>query len=156
MTSSGDVIPNNIFRRVEHIGIAVRNLDEADKHYSSMLGVSRYKTEEVPSEGVRTAFYQVGETKIELLEATNPESPIARFIEKRGPGIHHIAFDVEDIRQSMRRLVDAGFILTSDTPKPGADNKLVCFVHPKSTGGALIELCQEMPKELDDTSISHS
>ncbi len=133
----------DIFRKVEHIGIAVERLDDADAIYRQMLGVGRYKIEEVPSEGVRTAFYRVGETKIELLEATNDESAIARFIKKRGPGVHHIAFDVEDIRRAMHRLITAGYQLTSDQPMPGADNKLVCFIHPKSTGGTLVELCQE-------------
>jgi methylmalonyl-CoA/ethylmalonyl-CoA epimerase len=110
-----------------------------------MLGVREYKREEVPSEGVRTAFYLVGNTKIELLEATHDESPIAKFIDKRGGGVHHIAFEVDDILSAMNRLKLAGFVLTRDVPVPGADNKLVCFVHPKSTGGTLIELCQEIP-----------
>ena len=133
----------DIFRKVEHIGIAVEGLASGDAIYSALLGISRYKIEEVPSEGVRTAFYQVGETKIELLEATDDEGPVATFIRKRGPGIHHIAFEVDDIRSAMLRLKDAGFTLTREEPAPGADNKLVCFVHPKSTGGTLIELCQE-------------
>jgi len=139
-----DILPEALFRKVEHIGIAVKDLDEADVQYSALLGVMRYKTEEVASEGVRTAFYKVGDTKIELLEATHQESPIARFIDKRGPGVHHIAFEVEDIGQAMELLRNAGFILTSHEPHPGADNKMVCFVHPKSTGGTLIELCQEI------------
>ena len=143
--SNSDEIVDDVFRKVEHIGIAVRNLEEADAQYSALLGVGRYKVEEVASEGVKTAFYRIGETKIELLEATHPESPIARFIEKRGPGIHHIAFDVRDIRQSMARLIGAGFTLSSEKPVRGADNKLICFVHPRSTGGTLIELCQEIP-----------
>jgi methylmalonyl-CoA/ethylmalonyl-CoA epimerase len=133
----------DLFRKVEHIGIAVHNLDEADLIYHTMLGVPRYKTEEVISEGVRTAFYRVGETKIELLEPTRDDSPIARFLNTRGPGVHHIAFDVHDIRKSMQRLTEQGFVLTSDHPMPGADNKLVCFVHPKSAGGTLIEICQD-------------
>jgi len=145
----------DVFRKVEHIGIAVRSLDEGDEQYRNMLGVASYKIEEVTREGVKTAFYKVGETKIELLEATHPQSPIARFIENRGPGIHHVAFDVSDIRKSMERLSRAGFILTSDTPMPGADNKLVCFVHPKSTGGTLIELCQDIAQETDLTTSSH-
>lgn len=134
----------DIFRKVEHIGIAVDDLEAAGKTYESLLGVACYKTEEVPSEGVRTAFYQVGETKIELLESTNEDGPIAKFIQKRGPGVHHIAFDVADIHAAMQRLSSAGFTLISDTPSRGADNKLVCFVHPRSTGGTLIELCQEI------------
>ena len=133
----------DIFQKVEHLGIAVNSLEEGDAVYSQLLGVQRYKIENVPSEGVRTAFYQVGETKIELLEATRDDSPIATFIRKRGPGLHHIAFEVTDIRRAMARLHDAGFVLTREEPFPGADNKLVCFVHPKSAGGTLIELCQE-------------
>jgi len=130
-------------RKIEHIGIAVDNLKEANALYSAMLGVPHYKIEEVSSEGVRTSFFQVGESKIELLEATSPDSPIAKFISKKGPGVHHIAFDVEDIHDSMQRMRDEGFVLINEEPKQGADNKLVCFVHPKSTGGVLIELCQE-------------
>lgn len=140
-------ITQDIFRKVEHIGIAVKDLDAADLVYAALLGTSRYKIEDVPSEGVRTAFYRVGDTKIELLEATSGDSPIAKFIEKRGPGVHHVAFDVEHLVQAMDRLRNAGFVLTSDKPRKGADHKLVCFVHPKSTGGTLIELCQEIPEE---------
>ena len=133
-----------VVRKVEHIGIAVESIDGADMHYRALLGVERYKVEEVSGEGVRTAFYQVGETKIELLEALHESSAIAKFIAKRGPGIHHIAFDVADIRQSMQTLKAHGFVLTAESPVQGADNKLVCFVHPKSTGGTLIELCQDI------------
>lgn len=141
---------DDIFRKVEHIGIAVQDLEQADRLYATMLGVERYKIEEVPSEGVRTAFYRVGDTKIELLEPTNAESPIAKFLDKKGPGIHHLAFDVADILTSMHRLHAEGFILTRDKPARGADNKLVCFVHPKSAGGTLIELCQEIPENQHD------
>jgi methylmalonyl-CoA/ethylmalonyl-CoA epimerase len=137
-------LPTEIFGKVEHIGIAVEDLDAADQIYAQMLGVSRYKVEEVPGEGVRTAFYRVGETKIELLEPMHEESPVAKFIRKRGPGVHHIAFDVADIYKAMDRLREAGFILTRNDPVAGADQKLVCFVHPKSTGGTLIELCQDI------------
>lgn len=141
----------DLFQKVEHIGIAVQNLDEADLIYRAMLGVARYKTEDVISEGVRTAFYRVGETKIELLEPTRDDSPIARFLNKRGPGVHHIAFDVSDIRISMQRLIEKGFVLISEHPVRGADNKLVCFVHPKSTGGTLIEICQDIETPASST-----
>jgi methylmalonyl-CoA/ethylmalonyl-CoA epimerase len=134
----------DIFKKVEHIGIAVEDLDQSDVTYQQMMGVRRYKTETVESEGVRTAFYRVGETKIELLEPLREDSPIARFIERRGPGVHHLAFEVEDIQKAMQRLHKSGFVLTSERPTRGADNKLVCFIHPKSTGGTLIELCQEI------------
>jgi len=131
-------------KKIEHIGIAVKDINTANNIYKKLLGGECYKIEEVASEGVSTSFFQVGPNKIELLEATNPESPIAKFIEKRGEGIHHIAFDVEDIHAEMVRLKEEGFILLNDTPKKGADNKLVCFVHPKSANGVLIELCQEI------------
>jgi len=130
--------------KIEHIGIAVKNLQDASSIYESLLGISSYKTEMVESEGVNTLFFQVGTNKIELLEATHPESPIARFIEKKGEGIHHIAFDVDDIVQEMARLKEQGFVLLNEQPKLGADQKLVCFVHPKGTTGVLIELCQEI------------
>jgi len=130
--------------KIEHIGIAVKNLQDASSIYESLLGISSYKTEMVESEGVNTLFFQVGINKIELLEATHPESPIARFIEKKGEGIHHIAFDVDDIVQEMARLKAQGFVLLNEQPKLGADQKLVCFVHPKGTTGVLIELCQEI------------
>lgn len=129
---------------VEHIGIAVKNLQEANKLYASLFGKEHYKMEAVESEGVSTSFFQVGDTKIELLEASRPNSPIAKFIEKRGEGIHHLAFEVEDINAEMSRLQQEGFTLLNEQPKPGADNKLVCFLHPKGTGGILVELCQEI------------
>ncbi|TSJ46614.1 methylmalonyl-CoA epimerase [Fluviicola chungangensis] len=129
--------------KIEHIGIAVKNLDEAIRTYTELLGTECYKTEAVESEGVKTAFFRVGESKIELLEASNETSPIAKFIEKKGEGIHHIAFDVTDIKQSMSDLAAKGFQLLNDQPKNGADNKLVAFLHPKSSNGVLVELCQE-------------
>jgi methylmalonyl-CoA/ethylmalonyl-CoA epimerase len=134
-------------KKIEHIGIAVSNMETANKLYEKLLGTKHYKTEEVKSEGVITSFFMAGENKIELLEATNPESAIAKFIAKRGEGIHHIAFDVNDIKAEMQRLKSEGFILLSDEPKHGADNKLVCFLHPKSTNGVLLELCQEIKSE---------
>jgi len=130
--------------KIEHIGIAVTNLQTAGDIYQKLLNTSVYKTEEVLSEGVKTAFLMNGPNKIELLEATNPDSPIAKFIGKKGEGIHHIAFDVSDIRAEMARLKTEGFVLLNDEPKLGADNKLVCFVHPKSANGVLVELCQEI------------
>ncbi len=130
--------------KIEHIGIAVNNLQQAGDIYEKLLNTPVYKIEEVLSEGVKTAFLGVGNNKIELLEASNPDSPIAKFIAKKGEGIHHIAFEVDDIKAEMQRLKAEGFILLNDEPKPGADNKLVCFVHPKSANGVLIELCQEI------------
>lgn len=130
--------------KIEHIGIAVSDIEASNKLFASLLGKSPDKIEEVASEGVMTSFFQTGESKIELLEASNPDSPIAKFIEKKGEGIHHIAFLVDDIKAEMKRLSEEGFILLSDEPKLGADNKLVCFLHPKSTNGVLIELCQEI------------
>jgi methylmalonyl-CoA/ethylmalonyl-CoA epimerase len=129
--------------KIEHIGIAVNSVKQAGAVYEKLLNTSVYKIEEVASEWVKTAFLQTGPNKIELLEATSPDSPIAKFIEKRGEGMHHIAFEVTDIKAEMTRLKAEGFILLNDEPKPGADNKLVCFVHPKGTNGVLIELCQE-------------
>ncbi|RAU81631.1 methylmalonyl-CoA epimerase [Pontibacter arcticus] len=129
---------------VEHIGIAVKDFSQANGLYFRLLGVEPYKTEHVESEGVNTSFFRVGGTKIELLEGTTPDSAISKFIEKRGEGIHHIAFEVEDILKEMERLKSEGFILLNDAPKKGADNKLVCFVHPKSANGVLIELTQEI------------
>lgn len=129
---------------VEHIGIAVKNFSEANALYFKLLGVEPYKTEFVESEAVNTSFFRVGGTKIELLEGTTPDSAISKFIEKRGEGIHHIAFEVEDILAEMERLKGEGFILLNEKPKKGADNKLVCFVHPKSANGVLIELTQEI------------
>lgn len=129
--------------KIEHIGIAVRDLEAAKGIYQNLLNTPVYKTETVETEHVITAFLQTGPNKIELLTATDPDSAIAKFIEKKGEGIHHIAFAVADIRAEMARLKAEGFMLLSDEPKPGADNKLVCFVHPKSANGVLIELCQE-------------
>ncbi len=133
---------NKHMKKIEHIGIAVKNLHEAGKLYERLLGTEAYKTEAVESENVTTSFFKIGESKIELLESTSKESAISNYIERRGEGIHHIAFDVDDILAEMERLKGEGFILLSDKPKIGADNKLVCFVHPKSAGGVLIELCQ--------------
>ncbi len=130
-------------RKIEHIGIAVRNIEEANKTYRALLNIEPYKAEEVESEGVLTSFFQIGDSKIELLAATNPESPIAKFIEKRGEGIHHIAFDVEDIEAEIERLEKSDFVLISKNPKNGADNKIVAFLHPKSSHGVLVELCQD-------------
>ncbi len=133
-----------MIKKVEHIGIAVKDLQASQKLMEDLLDTKMYKTETVNSEGVSTGFFQVGETKIELLEATNKQSPIAKFIEKRNEGIHHIALDVDDIYTEMERLQKLGFIILNETPKKGADNKLVCFLHPKSTNGVLVELCQEI------------
>ncbi len=130
--------------KIEHIGIAVADLSAAGNLYEKLLNTNIYKTEEVATEGVKTAFLQSGPNKIELLEATSADSPIAKFIEKKGEGIHHIAFEVDDILAEMARLKSEGFVLLSDEPKPGADNKLVCFVHPKSAGGVLVELVQSI------------
>jgi methylmalonyl-CoA/ethylmalonyl-CoA epimerase len=130
--------------KIDHIGIAVKNLQEATSTYENLLGVGCYKTEVVESEGVHTAFFQTGNNKIELLEATRADSPIAKFLERKGEGIHHLAFDVDDIVQEMTRLKALGFVLLNEQPKRGADNKLVCFVHPKGTQGVLVELCQEI------------
>ncbi|KYG76851.1 methylmalonyl-CoA epimerase [Roseivirga ehrenbergii] len=131
-------------RKIEHIGIAVKNLDNSNALFAKLFGEPHYKIEDVLTEGVKTSFFQVGPNKIELLEATNPESPIAKFIEKKGEGIHHIAFDVEDIEAEIFRLKAEGFTVLNETPKKGADNKIVCFLHPKSTNGVLVELCQEV------------
>ncbi|MBT3587791.1 MAG: methylmalonyl-CoA epimerase [Flavobacteriaceae bacterium] len=133
-----------MMKKIEHIGIAVKNIENATKVYSSLLGSSPYKMEEVKSEGVKTSFFKTGDSKIELLEATNPDSPIAKFIEKRGEGVHHIAFAVDDIESEIARLKKEGFIVLNETPKKGADNKLVVFLHPRSTTGVLVELCQEI------------
>lgn len=131
-------------KKIEHIGIAVKDLNTSNDLFAKLFGEPHYKVESVESEGVNTSFFQVGPNKIELLEATNPSSPIAKFLEKRGEGIHHIAYDVEDIRSEMKRLESEGFTLLNAEPKKGADNKLVCFLHPKTTNGVLIELCQEI------------
>ena len=129
--------------KIEHIGIAVKNIGQSNDLFSKLFGKAPYKLEKVESEGVSTSFFMVGENKIELLEATNPESPIAKFIDKKGEGIHHIAFEVEDIDSEMKRLKALDFILIQESPKDGADNKRIAFLHPKSTNGVLVELCQE-------------
>ena len=130
-------------QKVEHIGIAVKNLANSIPLFEKLLNAPCYKTEMVETEKVNTAFFRQGETKIELLESTDPEGVIARFIEKKGEGLHHIAFDVTDIEAEMKRLQGEGFVLLNDKPKQGADNKLVCFLHPKHTNGVLVELCME-------------
>ncbi|MCL6293505.1 methylmalonyl-CoA epimerase [Jejuia spongiicola] len=132
--------------KIEHIGIAVKSLDDSNKLFAKLFGETHYKIEEVASEGVNTSFFKVGENKIELLEGTNDESPITKFIAKKGEGIHHIAFDVNDIKAEIKRLKKEGFKVLNETPKKGADNKLVAFLHPKSSNGVLIELCQEIKK----------
>ena len=134
----------HLMRKIEHIGIAVKDLEVSNLLFEKLFGAAPYKFEEVASEGVKTSFFMNGPNKIELLEATNPESPIAKFIEKKGEGIHHIAFDVEDITAEIKRLQNEGFVVLNEIPKKGADNKLVAFLHPKGTNGVLIELCQEI------------
>ena len=129
--------------KIEHIGIAVKNLEDSNEIFRKLFNKAHYKEEAVETEGVKTSFFALSDSKIELLEATREDSPIAKFIEKRGEGIHHIAFEVEDIISEMRRMENEGFILLNSEPKNGADNKLVCFLHPKNTNGVLIELCQE-------------
>jgi methylmalonyl-CoA/ethylmalonyl-CoA epimerase len=131
-------------KKVEHIGIAVKSIKEANALYAKLLGTEPYKQEAVTSENVITSFFKTGESKIELLEGTSPDSPISTFIAKKGEGMHHIAFEVEDIEKEMQRLKSQGFTLLSDKPKHGADNKLICFVHPKSANGVLVELCQDI------------
>ncbi|WP_330443267.1 methylmalonyl-CoA epimerase [Flavobacterium sp. C4GT6] len=131
-------------RKIEHIGIAVKDLETSNQLFEKLLGTPAYKMEEVGSEGVKTSFFMNGPNKIELLEATNPDSPIAKFLEKKGEGIHHIAFDVENIVSEIARLKEEGFTVLNETPKKGADNKLVAFLHPKGTNGVLVELCQEI------------
>ncbi len=133
-----------MMQKIEHIGIAVKDLEASNDLFAKLLGKPHYKIEEVASEKVKTSFFQTGENKVELLEATDPESPIAKFIEKRGEGIHHIAFEVADIHAEMERLQNEGFRLLNAAPKRGADNKLVCFLHPKSSNGVLVELCQSI------------
>ena len=130
--------------KIEHIGIAVKDIGASNSLFEKLLGRPHYKMEEVVSEGVRTSFFQSGPNKIELLEATSEESPIAKFLEKKGEGVHHIAFAVTDIRAEIKRLKSEGFIVLNEEPKKGADNKLVAFLHPKSSNGVLIELCQEI------------
>ena len=131
-------------KKIEHIGIAVKDLEKSNTLYASLFGKPHYKIEEVVSEGVKTSFFKSGPNKIELLQATNSESPIAKFIEKKGEGIHHIAFAVDNIKSEIQRLQKEGFVVLNETPKKGADNKLIAFLHPKSTNGVLIELCQEI------------
>ncbi|MNS42951.1 Glyoxalase/Bleomycin resistance protein/Dioxygenase superfamily protein [compost metagenome] len=133
-----------MFKNVEHIGIAVKDLNASISLFEQLLNVKSYKTEAVESEKVSTAFFQTGETKIELVASSSPDGTIAKYIEKKGEGIHHIAFEVENIESEMARLKESGFVLLSEQPKKGADNKLVCFLHPKSTNSVLIELCQEI------------
>ena len=130
--------------KIEHIGIAVRDLENANEIFQDILNSPSYKSESVDSEGVTTSFFKVGPNKIELLQATNPDSPIAKFIEKRGEGIHHIAFAVNNVEEEIKRLTDKGYKLINQSPKKGADNKLIAFLHPKSSNGVLIELCQEI------------
>lgn len=132
-------------KKIEHIGIAVRSLEQSIPLFETLLNTTCYKKETVESEKVQTAFFQKGETKIELLESLTEDGVIARYIEKKGEGMHHIAFDVADIHAEMERLQAAGFQLLNPVPKKGADNKLVCFLHPKNTHGVLIELCMEQP-----------
>jgi methylmalonyl-CoA/ethylmalonyl-CoA epimerase len=131
-------------QKIEHIGIAVKELATSVPLFEKLLNSQCYKTELVESEKVNTAFFKKGETKIELLESTDPHGVIAKFIERKGEGLHHIAFDVTDIKTEMKRLQSEGFVLLNEEPKQGADNKLVCFLHPKGTNGVLIELCQEI------------
>ncbi len=130
-------------KKIEHIGIAVKNLEEANQTYKMLLNAEAYKQEEVTSEGVITSFFKVGESKIELLAATKPDSPIAKFLEKKGEGIHHLAFAVDNIEKEIKRLEQNDFQLISKKPKAGADNKIIAFLHPKSANGVLVELCQE-------------
>ncbi|MFS4415517.1 methylmalonyl-CoA epimerase [Maribacter sp. 2307ULW6-5] len=132
-------------KKIEHLGIAVKSLEASNALFEKLLGVGPYKEEEVASEGVRTAFFKKGPNKIELLESTTEDGPIARFLAKKGEGIHHVAFEVSDIEAEMARLKAQGFVLLNEAPKRGADNKLVAFVHPKTANGILVELCQEVP-----------
>ena len=137
-------------QKIEHLGIAVLDLEQAEKTYSQLLGVDPYKRESVESESVNTSFFRVGPSKIELLESSDPNGPVAKFLSKRGEGIHHIAFEVMDIRAEMKRLAAEGFQLLNEEPKRGADNKWVAFVHPKNAHGVLIELCQSIPETSED------
>jgi methylmalonyl-CoA/ethylmalonyl-CoA epimerase len=132
-----------MIKKIEHIGIAVKNLEQSNDLFKKLFGKEHYKVEAVESEGVSTSFFMLGETKIELLEATNTTSAIAKFIEKKGEGIHHIAYEVDDLNQEMERLKQEGFELINASPKDGADNKRICFLHPKTTNGVLVELCEE-------------
>ena len=130
-------------KKIEHIGIAVKDIDEAEQRFAKLLGTASYKRETVDSEGVITSFFKTGDSKIELLAPTHPDSPIQKFLDKKGEGIHHLAFEVDDIEEKMTVLKQEGFILINDQPKDGADNKKIAFIHPKSTGGILVEICQE-------------
>jgi methylmalonyl-CoA/ethylmalonyl-CoA epimerase len=136
-----------MLRKIEHIGIAVKDLSASNKLFQDILGVAPYKEELVQSENVLTSFFQVGESKIELLQATSPDSAIAKFLEKNKEGMHHIAFDVEDIYSEIERLKGLGYVMIHDEPKAGADDKLIAFMHPKSSNGVLIELCQDRFKK---------
>ena len=131
-------------KKIEHIGIAVTDINKTNELFSKIFGKKNYKSEKVESEGVITSFFQIGENKIELVEASNPDSPISKYLQKNREGMHHIAFEVEDIVKEMERLKKEGIKLINDTPKKGTDNKLICFLHPKDTNGVLIELCQEI------------
>jgi len=133
-----------MFKKIEHIGIAVKDLEKSNELFAKLFGKDHYKIEKVESEHVSTSFFMLGETKIELLEASSPDSSISKFIEKKGEGIHHIAYAVDDVVEEMKRLENEGFELLNKEPKKGADNKLICFLHPKSTNGVLVELCQEI------------
>lgn len=132
-----------MLKKIEHIGIAVKNLNNSNELFKKLFGKEHYKVEAVASEGVSTSFFMLGETKIELLEATNENSAIAKFIEKKGEGIHHIAYEVDNLDEEMVRLKSEGFELINQSPKDGADNKRICFLHPKTTNGVLVELCEE-------------
>ena len=132
-----------MINRIEHIGIAVKDIKESNILFEKLLGTPHYKIEDVASEGIKTSFFKTGTSKIELLEATHQDSPIAKFINKKGEGIHHIAFEVDDIVAEIKRLQKEGFMVLNEFPKKGADNKRVAFLHPKSTNGVLIELCEE-------------
>ena len=131
-------------KKIEHIGIVVTDINKSNELFSKIFGKENYKSEIVESEGVITSFFQIGENKIELVEASNPDSPISKYLQKNREGMHHIAFEVEDIEKEMKRLKKEGIKLINDTPKKGSDNKLICFLHPKDTNGVLIELCQEI------------
>jgi methylmalonyl-CoA/ethylmalonyl-CoA epimerase len=131
-------------RKIEHIGIAVKDIEKSNDLFKSLFGEAHYKIEYVASEGVKTSFFQCGPNKIELLQATNEDSPIAKYIDKKGEGIHHIAFAVDDIEVEIKRLTDEGFQMIHKAPKKGADNKLIAFLHPKSSNGVLVELCQDI------------
>ncbi|GGW57541.1 methylmalonyl-CoA epimerase [Winogradskyella epiphytica] len=133
-------------KKIEHIGIAVKDIESSNHLFATLFGKEHYKTEEVESEGVKTSFFECGPNKIELLQATHEDSPIAKFIEKKGEGIHHIAFAVDDIEKEIERLTEEGFTMIHKKPKQGADNKLIAFLHPKATNGVLIELCQDIKK----------